>query len=65
MGQFRIGVCHGHQIVPWGDPESLAMVSDVTLIFYKDLISNSSFLAALSIIMIEINWRVRGISRYS
>ena len=65
MGQFRIGVCHGHQIVPWGDPESLAMVSDVTLIFNKDLISNSSFLAALSIIMIEINWRVRGISRYS
>lgn len=65
MGQFRIGVCHGHQIVPWGDPESLAMVSDVTLIFNKDLISNSSFLAALSIIMIEINWRVRSISRYS
>ena len=29
VGQFRIGVCHGHQVVPWGDPESLAMVSDV------------------------------------
>ena len=43
VGQFRIGVCHGHQIVPWGDPESLAMVSDVTLIFYKDLISKSPF----------------------
>ena len=29
VGQFRIGVCHGHQVVPWGDPEALAMVSDV------------------------------------
>lgn len=23
VGQFRIGLCHGHQIVPWGDVESL------------------------------------------
>ena len=29
VGQFRIGVCHGHQVVPWGDPESLTMVSVV------------------------------------
>lgn len=26
VGQFKIGICHGHQIVPWGDPESLSMV---------------------------------------
>ncbi|EDV21722.1 Vacuolar protein sorting-associated protein 29 [Trichoplax sp. H2] len=26
VGQFRIGLCHGHQIVPWGDIESLALV---------------------------------------
>lgn len=26
VGQFRIGLCHGHQIVPWGDTESLALV---------------------------------------
>jgi len=26
VGQFRIGLCHGHQVVPWGDTESLAMV---------------------------------------
>jgi vacuolar protein sorting-associated protein 29 len=26
IGQFRIGVIHGHQIVPWGDPQSLAMM---------------------------------------
>ena len=26
VGPFKIGLCHGHQIVPWGDPESLAMV---------------------------------------
>ena len=21
VGQFKIGLCHGHQLVPWGDPE--------------------------------------------
>merc|ERR1712168_877901 len=26
VGQFRIGLCHGHQIIPWGDTESLALV---------------------------------------
>jgi len=26
VGQFRIGVCHGHQVVPWGDLESLSLV---------------------------------------
>jgi len=25
VGQFRIGLCHGHQIVPWGDIEALAI----------------------------------------
>ncbi|KAJ8614134.1 hypothetical protein CTAYLR_004646 [Chrysophaeum taylorii] len=25
IGQFRIGVMHGHQIAPWGDPHSLGM----------------------------------------
>jgi len=25
VGQFRIGLCHGHQIVPWGDLEALSM----------------------------------------
>lgn len=24
IGQFRIGLCHGHQIVPWGDQHGLA-----------------------------------------
>ncbi|EQC26617.1 hypothetical protein SDRG_15557 [Saprolegnia diclina VS20] len=24
IGQYRIGLCHGHQIVPWGDVDSLA-----------------------------------------
>lgn len=27
MGQFRIGVCHGHQVVPWGDAQSLSLVN--------------------------------------
>lgn len=26
IGQFRIGLIHGHQIVPWSDAHSLAMV---------------------------------------
>jgi vacuolar protein sorting-associated protein 29 len=26
VGQFKIGICHGHQIVPWGDSEALAML---------------------------------------
>ena len=26
VGQFRIGLCHGHQVVPWGEVESLAML---------------------------------------
>ncbi|KAJ0405788.1 hypothetical protein P43SY_003638 [Pythium insidiosum] len=24
IGQFRIGLCHGHQVVPWGDQASLS-----------------------------------------
>lgn len=26
VGQFRIGLSHGHQVVPWGDPEALALI---------------------------------------
>lgn len=26
IGNFKIGVIHGHQVVPWGDPHSLAMM---------------------------------------
>lgn len=26
IGQFKIGLIHGHQVVPWGDPMALAMV---------------------------------------
>ena len=29
VGQFRIGLTHGHQVVPWGDLESLALVSSI------------------------------------
>lgn len=25
IGQFRVGLIHGHQVVPWGDPNALAM----------------------------------------
>jgi predicted phosphodiesterase len=26
VGQFKVGLCHGHQIVPWGDREARAML---------------------------------------
>lgn len=26
MHDWKIGICHGHQIVPWGDKESMAML---------------------------------------
>lgn len=26
IGQFKIGVMHGHQVIPWGDPSALANV---------------------------------------
>lgn len=26
IGQFKIGLMHGHQIIPWGDPHALAMM---------------------------------------
>ncbi|MBA0689234.1 hypothetical protein Goari_006969 [Gossypium aridum] len=26
IGQFKLGICHGHQVIPWGDLDSLAMV---------------------------------------
>eukprot|EP00040_Diaphanoeca_grandis_P024910 m.137609 g.137609 ORF g.137609 m.137609 type:complete len:183 (-) comp29930_c1_seq1:379-927(-) len=25
VGQFRIGLCHGHQIVPWGDHDAISI----------------------------------------
>ena len=26
VGHFRIGLCHGHHIIPWGDKESLSLL---------------------------------------
>ncbi|KAF3437752.1 hypothetical protein FNV43_RR20508 [Rhamnella rubrinervis] len=26
IGQFKLGLCHGHQVIPWGDLDSLAML---------------------------------------
>ena len=37
VGQFRIGLTHGHQIVPWGDREGVAMLQrqlDVDILIY-------------------------------
>jgi len=27
VGQFKIGLCHGHQLVPWGDADALATIN--------------------------------------
>ena len=27
IGSFKIGLIHGHQVIPWGDPERLASVA--------------------------------------
>lgn len=36
VGQFRIGLSHGHQVVPWGDPEALGkFLSNQFKIFAK------------------------------
>lgn len=26
IGDFRVGLCHGHQVVPWGEKEALAIL---------------------------------------
>lgn len=26
VGELRIGLCHGHQVVPCGDPDALALI---------------------------------------
>ena len=26
IGRFKIGLCHGHQVVPWGDAEALSQM---------------------------------------
>ncbi|KAL4446307.1 hypothetical protein ABPG77_003114 [Micractinium sp. CCAP 211/92] len=26
IGDFRVGLCHGHQVVPWGDKDALAIL---------------------------------------
>lgn len=26
-GNIRVGVLHGHQVIPWGDPESLDIIA--------------------------------------
>lgn len=26
VGQFRIGLCHGHQVIPWTDAQGLSLI---------------------------------------
>lgn len=36
IGQFKVGLISGHQVLPWGDQQSLAMVA-IILCIYIDL----------------------------
>lgn len=38
VGKFRIGLCHGHQIVPWGDKKVtyfVNLLSSFSLICFR------------------------------
>ena len=44
IGPFRIGLIHGHQVVPWGDPASLSMIRrklDVDILVYGNAHANA------------------------
>lgn len=41
VGQFKIGLTHGHQVVPWGDTEGLAMVRNTRLGPYPHCVSDT------------------------
>lgn len=32
IGELKFGLCHGHQIVPWGDTESLQILQRKVLV---------------------------------
>merc|ERR1719231_71758 len=34
IGDFSIGLCHGHQVVPWGDPESLQIFRERWMLIF-------------------------------
>ena len=46
VGQFKIGLCHGHQLVPWGDPEALATLNrqlDCDILISGNLVNYISY----------------------
>lgn len=48
IGQFKVGLVSGHQIVPWGDLQSLAMVLPLTSSFSSAFLSSFLFKRFLS-----------------
>lgn len=46
IGNFRIGLSHGHQVIPWGDPEALSNLQrmlDVDILITGHTHKNSVF----------------------
>ena len=42
VGQFKIGLCHGHQLVPWGDPEG---TNDVPVLMCTSWFNHKHFVS--------------------
>lgn len=48
IGQFKVGLISGHQVVPWGEPQSLAMVSNYYSLLPKFSFNDQAILAHIS-----------------
>lgn len=56
LGQFKIGLCHGHTIVPWGDKEALAMLQRSESLCY----SISPFLILIGYAGLDVDILITG-----
>ena len=43
IGELKFGLCHGHQIVPWGDTESLQILQRKVLVRSPWIVADCSF----------------------
>jgi len=58
IGQFKIGLCHGHTVVPWGDLDSLSVVRrklDVDILVTGHTHKNQVRFSAW--MLVESRWR--------
>lgn len=65
IGDFKIGLCHGHQVVPWGDLECLASLQrrmDVDI-----LVSGHTheFKVSIKVNTVKVLWTAEGLENGS